>query len=121
MVLRRFRKRKNAGPLESNPAEFRDEDEMQLSNAGQPAAESELDAEADLALSIGGEVARRSRVGHDSKVTVVQVRIRTVELGSVEGVEVIHRENRPPSLANVEVLFGIDVFQSARGRFSCPP
>jgi len=35
-------------------------------------------------------------------------------LCSVKGVEVVHREDGLPSFANVEVLFGVEVFQIQR-------
>jgi hypothetical protein len=73
---------------------------------------SEFYSEGNLALSIADVRALCSDL---PKGAVTYVVVGTIELGSVEGVEVVDGENRLPPLANVEILLGINVFQQLRG------
>src|ERR1019366_6271823 len=68
---------------------------------------SEFESEADLPLSVRNIRALRRYL---PKRAVTYVVVGTIELRSVEGVEVIHRENSLEPFSNVEVLLGIQVF-----------
>ena len=84
-----------------SPAETRDAQVMQLRS------KLELQSEADLPLAVGN---LRPLVFDLAKLTIAFVGVRTVEPGSVEGIEVIYRENALEVLSHVEVLSGIQAF-----------
>src|ERR1035441_6980668 len=73
---------------------------------------SEFESEADLPLSVRNIRALRRYL---PKRAVTYVVIGTIELRSVEGVEVIHRENSLESFSKEEILLGIQVFHSQWG------
>jgi hypothetical protein len=66
-------------------------------------------------LSICREITWSPLTRDHAEGTIVDVSVWTVELGSVEGVEVIHRQNALKPLAHVEVLSGVEVFKKERG------
>src|ERR1700739_1022197 len=98
---------KIAGLLESSPAWL-----GECSDSNQETAVwLKFESEADLSLSVRDIRTLRS---HLPKSAVAYVVVRSVKLRSVEGVEVIHRENAREVFSNVEILLGIDIFQGQR-------
>lgn len=69
-----------------------------------------LDSELELSLSIIRKVSWRTLGSYLAKCTVAGITVRSVELGSVESVEVVHAEKSLYVLSDVEVLYGIEVF-----------
>ena len=71
----------------------------------------ELYSEGDLTLSVRNLRTLRSYL---SKVTVALVVVGPLELRSVKGVEVVHRENRCDTFSDEEVFLGVQVLDVER-------
>src|SRR6266702_8728412 len=85
----------------SSPAETRDAQVTQFRS------NLELQSEADLSLTVRN---LRTLVFDLTKGAVANVAICAVELGSIEGVEVVDRENGLEAFSQIEVLSGIQAF-----------
>src|SRR6266702_3558465 len=103
--------KKEPGCKMSSPAETRDAQVTQFRS------NLELQSEANLSLTVRN---LRTLVFDLTKGAVAYVAVWAVELGSIERVEVIDRENGLEAFSQIEVLSGIQAFVIERRSSQLP-